>query len=427
MHVLSLESLEAAEEAVSIAYAPALLRDDLALNAALFYAKTLGKGSMHRAIQVFSTRMGRGRERVMPFAKDAPRIALRLFGDIRRTGEVAADFSMLGAYCAAGRAGLYRSLREEMTPEEALKLCASLVHCRWMGKVTTSAYRLCPECIAQDLGDRGFSAWRASHQAPWLGHCTTHGCELLEAPYAFTRRGHGMLPGLPHEIEDADLSTISREAKPSDGYAALMALWHSACTAAPQDICIENWVALISKAKDAIGSIDAVVQQVDEAIRVRWGMDVGAVGRMLGIEPKMTSEPEIKLRGRPSDIARRFITYDAIRSLGLSIDEPSHPSQGLLCFSPSNAKELEKSDLLDRLIQATKQTGVSASFCRAMMTSMVASFGSMELEADRDARRRVAAACDDSLLLEIWGHFERPYVHWAGYELRRRSAAFSHN
>ena len=427
MNRVNLDRLTADCASDVVPYAPALRRDDLALNAVLFYAKSVGNRSMRRAVSVFSTRIERSHRRVMPFAKDAPRIALRLFGDIRRTGEVAADFSMLGAYCAAGRAGLYQSLREEMTPDEALTLCASLVHCRWMGKVTTSAYRLCPECATQDVDTRGFSAWRASHQAPWLGHCTVHGCELLEAPYAFTRRGHGMLPGLPHEMASSDLSPIAKDVRPSDGYAALIALWHSACTAAPQDVCIENWVALIGKAKEALGNEDSVVKEVDKAISNRWGVDVGTVGRMLGLEVAMTSRPEVQLIGRPSEIARRFIVYDALRSIGFSTEASLPPSQGALSFGVGAVKQAEKLNLLERLITASEGTGVPRSLCRAMMTSMAASFGSMELEADRDARRRVAAACDDGLLLDIWEHSDRAYRHWANYELiRRRSATSNH-
>lgn len=405
-----------------IAYAPALRRDDLSLNIILIRAKTMGKRSMERALGEFSTKMPRG-VRLMPFARCAPRIASRIYGDIQRTGQIAADFSMLGAHCAAGRAGLYRSLRDEMSPLEAMELSASLIHHRRMAKISSVAHRMCPLCSEEDVDLRGFSTWRASHQAPWLAHCTFHGCELVEAPYAFTRRGHGVLPGLPHEIAKDDLASIATDLSPSDGYAALMAFWHSACTEEPQDVCIENWMSLVTKAKAEVGQASELTRAVDVAIQERWGMRVCDVGRVLGFGASFTSAPEIEFRSRPSDIARRFITLDALRSLGLCHETESLQSQSVMSFATHKNSEATRDELFNRLVMASGATVSALSTCRSMLGWVTKGSRMLELHVDRGYRFSIAAACDEQLLRDILDHSGNTLGHWARHELDRRARA----
>jgi hypothetical protein len=404
-----------------IGYAPALRRDDLLMNAILFRARSMGKRSMKKALAGIATHRGWSQV-VMPFARDAPRVALSIYGDVQKTGRVAADFSMLGAYCAAGRRGLYHSLRSEMGVEDASRLCASLVHTRWMRRLTASAYRLCPVCKDGDLSERGFSTWRASHQAPWLGHCTIHGCELLEAPYVFSSRGHGILPGMPHEIKASELLPIEREIAPSDGYAALIRLWHTACFSDPQDVCIENWIALVSAAKTCIGDTAELIKHVERKVSERWDMSLSDVGRMLSLGNRFNVDAEIRLRGRPCDLVTRLITFDALQHMGISALNDSSSEQTELSYAKAQTTNPEYQRLLIQLSEIAQQSGVDERSCRTMLTPVASRYHKMELHIDEVTARKVAALCGDDLLLALWNYLGKPTSHWTSRELRRRGA-----
>ena len=405
----------------AIGYAPALRRDDLLMNAILFRARSMGKRSMNQALAGIAT-PSRWSRLVMPFARNAPRVALSIYGDIQKTGRVAADFSMLGAYCAAGRAGLYQSLRCEMGFEDASRLCTSLVHCRWMRRLTASAYRLCPVCKDEDVSERGFSTWRASHQAPWLGHCTIHGCELLEAPYVFSNRGHGILPGMPHEIKASELLPIAREIVPSDGYAALIRLWHTACLSDPQDVCIENWIALVGAAKACIGDTAELIKHVERKVSERWDMSLVEVGRMLNLGNRFSVDAEIRLRGRPCELVTRLITFDALRHMGVSIPNDGLSEQAELSYAKAQATDPEFQRLLLELSEIAQESGVDERTCRTMLTPIASRYHKMELHTDEVTARKLAALCGDDLLVALWNYLGKPTSHWTSRELRRRGA-----
>nr|WP_315476477.1 TnsD family Tn7-like transposition protein [uncultured Undibacterium sp.] len=52
----------------------------------------------------------------------------------------------------------------------------------------TAFFRYCPECIKEQVSERGEAYWRRSHQLPGVAFCKPHSCKLEDSPIHFHSR-----------------------------------------------------------------------------------------------------------------------------------------------------------------------------------------------------------------------------------------------
>lgn len=403
-----------------IGYAPLLRRGDLTVNAVLFRHAALGERSLITAVK--QTR-GVKCWRLSLFGQDAKQIATHVYGDVSLSPRIAIENSLFGIYLAAmprnARASLLGETGEASLDEASINGLVNRPHWR----LSSSFLRSCPSCVAEDVQDRGYSAWRVVHQVPFLDHCPRHYLPLSEWRDFATTRPNGLI-GLPRYRNIATLiHEQTRLIAPSDGYASYLSLWEILSSGDSPHLAIDNWSVVVSLATASAGGVRTLTAAVNDEIERRWGLTSVEVGRLLGIEKNMSVHNELSLHTRATDLARRMIVFDALRSLGMTPSSDDDPSQQEIHFE-SQAQQARTSTkdplIVAKLVRTANNLGLRPSLAIALAASPQIRVAMREARTKAfSAAYRLIGACSTELLEEIDKSFPAGR-NWAQNALDRR-------
>ena len=404
-----------------IGYAPLLRRGDLTVNAVLFRQRVLGERSLMSAVK--QTR-GVGTWRLSLFGQDATQIATHVYGDISLSARIAIENSLFGLYLSA----MPTHTRDSLLGETGHVVLAEasvygLAKCG-NGRLSTSFLRSCPDCVAEDLDDRGYSAWRVVHQVPFLDHCPRHFRPLSEwRDFASSRPS--FLVGPPcHQKRAIITYSQTRLVTASDGYATYLGLWRLISEEELPQLAIDRWCEIVGLATKRAGDVRKLTSVVKDEIERRWGLKAIAVGRLLGIGRNMSVHDELSLSTRPGDLARRMIVFDALSSLGLTPSSEAFPAQLDLHFE-SRQNYLHSSAqsplIVAKLFHVANSLGLRPSLAIALAGSPVILSAMREAgSTSHSSTYRIIEACSKELLEEIANSFPVGGRNWARQALERR-------
>lgn len=403
-----------------IGYAPLLRRGDLTVNAVLFRQAVLGERSLMPAVK--QTR-GVKSWRLSLFGQDAKQIATHVYGDVSLSPRIAIENSLLGIYLAAMPRNARTSLLGETGEVSLAEASTYNLGNRRSWRLSSSFLRSCSSCVAEDVQDRGYSAWRVVHQVPFLDHCPRHYLPLSEWRDFATSRPNGLI-GLPSYRNIA--TVIHEQTKliaPSDGYAAYLSLWEMLSSGELPHLAIDNWSVVVGVATASAGDVRTLTAVVDDEIERRWGLTSVEVGRLLGIEKNLSVHDELSLHTRATDLARRMIVFDALRSLGMTPFSEDDPSQQEIHFE-SQAEQACTSTrnplIVAKLVRTANNLGLRPSLAIALAASPQIKIAMREARTKAfSAAYRLIGACSTELLEEIDKSFQAGQ-NWARSALDRR-------
>lgn len=358
--------------------------------------------------------------RLSLFGQDAKQIATHVYGDVSLSPRIAIENSLLGVYLAAMPRTARASLLGETGEAEATTYSLG-TRAHW--RLSSSFLRSCPSCVGEDVQDRGYSAWRVVHQVPFLDHCPRHYLPLSEWRDFATTRPNGLI-GLPrYRNIPSVIDEQRRLITPSDGYAAYLSLWEMLSSGELPHLAIDNWSVVVGLATASAGDVRTLTGVVEDEIERRWGLTSVEVGRLLGIEKNMSVHDELSLHTRATDLARRMIVFDALRSLGMTPSSEDDPSQQEIHFE-SQAQQVRTSTknplIVAKLVRTANNLGLRPSLAIALAVSPQLSVARREARAKASsAVYRLIGACSTELLEEIDKSFPAG-KNWARSALDRR-------
>lgn len=189
----------------------------------------------------------------------------------------------------------------------------------WKGNSVCSNYlRSCPKCVAADVDNRGFAAWKVLHQVPSLERCPYHGVMLLDElapPY----REKKDPPLWPLRLPTGHASQGSADPLGlTVGHAAYLALWPKLLDGELSAVHADEWHVLFAEQIRRPGGLTALRQRLERHIEWSWQASLEEVAKHLSLTggESFVSE-ELELRTAPKDLARRLVVYSAAIGLGL--------------------------------------------------------------------------------------------------------------
>ena len=409
-----------------IGYAPLLRRGDLTLNTVLFRQAVLGDRSLTAAVR--QTR-GVASWRLNLFGGDAKNVAALVYGDTTLSSRIAIENSLFGIYLAGMPTQLQTALLYGVSHDGIDSPHKFGLRKTDVRHLSSCFLRSCADCVAEDLEERGYGAWRVVHQVPFLDHCPYHLRPLRELREFTTSRPNSLF-GLPRH---QDGTIVSREQSrlfdSSDGYAGYLGLWRRLAEEGIPQVAIDQWSELVSSAVASAGSIAKLTSMVEGTIERRWSLKVVAVGRLLGIDQNMSVQKELSLNTRARDLARRLILFDALKSLGMTPSSEESPSQQDLPFEPHS--KLPRTNAVSQSISARLMRIANSLHMRPSLAVSLGNFRTIkkamrESESpNRGEAYSIVNACSTELLQEIDSKFPAEKSNWARLAIERRRLKIS--
>lgn len=404
-----------------IGYAPLLRRGDLTVNVVLFRQCVLGERSLRLAVK--QTR-GVKAWRMSLFGQDSTQIATHVYGDLSLAPRIAVENSLFGLYLAAMPSHTRASLLAEMGQVALADASTYRLALQNQGHLSSRFLRSCPDCIEEDMEDRGYSAWRVVHQVPFLDHCPLHYLPLSEWRDFATSRPNGLV-GLPsYQNRTTVTQEQTRLIAASDGYAAYLSLWRLLSSEEVPQLAIDHWSAIVGLATAQSGDVTTLTSVVDDEIERRWGIKAIGVGRLLGIEKNMSVYDELSLNTRAGDLARRIIVFDALSSLRMTPSNEDYLSQQDLPFESRSTQSCTSAQyplLIAKLFHAANSLGLRPSLAIALANSPEIETAMREAGSTAKSEAyRLISACSTELLEDIDKSFPAIGRNWARQALDRR-------
>lgn len=306
-----------------IPFLPLLRPGDSAHTAIALNFLTLSQGSYQRSANTFLPGVGRADKRRVE--RGCRAFASAAFGDAEQAARVLYENTLFGVLCRglstdaqATIASVLISGPQLNEPSWLLRSFTARMKSTW-----TPNHRSCPECVQEDLDERGYAAWKVLHELAQVDRCVYHGCALQpDLPVSGTSPTLTYYNRLPRNARcGSRYDTATVKVPRSAGCNRYLQGWLRAFEGKTPVLAVDKWMSAVARAIAVTGSRSELHSVLELHLIREWECTLGDVAAWLKIRSgRDFLARELALATHPGCLAQRIVVLGALETAGLIVD-----------------------------------------------------------------------------------------------------------